>query len=478
LILSIEVDDNSPVVEKGTDAEIDNAAAKVELNDSILFEGSKEKKVNKDHVVPSAKKSTRLIIPDLGSSEEVEVIELHVRVGDMVKANDPLITVESDKAAMEVPAAVDGEITELLVEVGRKVVSGSDIGSMISVDVTESSGESKDYSTTVLQSKEDSKSDTKLSAGSASQEAIVPNIPFPENGRQVYAGPAVRKLARELGVNLSQVKGTGIKKRIVKSDVQDFVKVALISGPSNIRESLVPDLDFTEFGEIEEVPRTKLDRLTAKNMARNWNSVPAVAQFNEADITDLEEFRLALKKEAEKKAVKLTLLPFLLKATALALIRYTQFNVSLHSSDKYLIQKKYIHIGIAVATDYGLVVPVIRDVDRKSIWELASEVADLSTKAKNRKLGRAEIEGACFTISSLGAIGGTGFIPIVNSPEVAILGVAKSVVKPVFKDNEFLPRKFLPLTLTYDHRAVNGVDGGLFATYLGQLLEDIRYLSL
>ena len=478
LILSIEVDDNSPVVEKGTDAEIDNAAANVELNDSILFESSKEKKVNKDHVVPSAKKSTRLIIPDLGSSEEVEVIELHVRVGDMIKANDPLITVESDKAAMEVPAAVDGEITELLVEVGRKVVSGSDIGSMISVDVTESSGESKDYSTTVLQSKEDSKSGTKLSAGSASQEAIVPNIPFPENGRQVYAGPAVRKLARELGVNLSQVKGTGIKKRIVKSDVQDFVKVALISGPSNIRESLVPDLDFTEFGEIEEVPRTKLDRLTAKNMARNWNSVPAVAQFNEADITDLEEFRFALKKEAEKKAVKLTLLPFLLKATALTLAKYTQFNVSLHSSDEYLIQKKYIHIGIAVATDYGLVVPVIRDVDRKSIWELASEVADLSTKAKNRKLGRAEIEGACFTISSLGAIGGTGFIPIVNSPEVAILGVAKSVVKPVFKDNEFLPRKFLPLTLTYDHRAVNGVDGGLFATYLGQLLEDIRYLSL
>jgi pyruvate dehydrogenase E2 component (dihydrolipoamide acetyltransferase) len=279
-------------------------------------------------------------------------------------------------------------------------------------------------------------------------------------------------------VNLSQVEGTGVKKRIVKSDVQNFVKLVLNSGPSNVIKSSIPDIDFTEFGEIEQVSRTKLSKLTAENMARNWNSVPAVAQFIEADITDLEEFRLGLKKESEKKAVKLTLLPFLLKATALGLAKYPQFNVSLHSSDEYLIQKKYIHIGIAVATDHGLVVPVIRNVDRKSIWELAEEAADLSAKAKNRKLGKAEIQGACFTISSLGAIGGTGFIPIVNSPEVAILGVARSAIKPVFKDSEFLPRKMLPLTLTYDHRAVNGVDGGLFATYLSQLLEDIRYLSM
>lgn len=478
LILSIEVDSNSAVVEEETDAELNDAAVAVDSDESSLVEGSKKEKVSSDHVGSSAEKSIRLIIPDLGSSEEVEVIELHVSVGDVVRVDDPLITVESDKAAMEVPATIDGEITELLIEVGEKVVSGSDIGSMISNDVIENPEESNDRSDADSQPKEGSKSGIKLSTDSASQEAMVPDIPSPKNGRHVYAGPAVRKLARELGVNLSQVEGTGIKKRIVKSDVQNFVKVSLSSAPSAFRESSLPDIDFTQFGEIEEVSRTKLDRLTAKNMARNWNSVPAVAQFNEADITDLEEFRLGLKQEAEKKAVKLTLLPFLLKATALGLAKYPQFNVSLHSSDEYLIQKKYIHIGIAVATDYGLVVPVIRDVDRKSIWELASEVADLSAKAKDRKLGRAEIEGACFTISSLGAIGGTGFIPIVNSPEVGILGVAKSIVKPVFKDNEFMPRKFLPLTLTYDHRAVNGVDGGLFATYLGQLLEDIRYLSL
>lgn len=478
LILSIEVDGDSCVVEKETNLEVDDATLDAGKNDLLPTEDSKKSKAGNDSVLPEVKKTTRLIIPDLGSSEEVEVIELHVSVGDTVQVDDPLITVETDKAAMEVPATINGKITELLVTVGKKVTSGFDIGSIISEDVAEDLEESKDYSDTETRPKKESKSGTNFLSASVPPEMIAPQILVSENGRQVYAGPAVRKLARELGVNLSQVEGTGVKKRIVKSDVQNFVKLVLNSGPSNVIKSSIPDIDFTEFGEIEQVSRTKLSKLTAENMARNWNSVPAVAQFIEADITDLEEFRLGLKKESEKKGVKLTLLPFLLKATALGLAKYPQFNVSLHSSDEYLIQKKYIHIGIAVATDHGLVVPVIRNVDRKSIWELAEEAADLSAKAKNRKLGKAEIQGACFTISSLGAIGGTGFIPIVNSPEVAILGVARSAIKPVFKDSEFLPRKMLPLTLTYDHRAVNGVDGGLFATYLSQLLEDIRYLSM
>ena len=478
LILSIEVDGDSCVVEKETNLEVDDATLDAGKNDLLPTEDSKKSKAGNDSVLPEVKKTTRLIIPDLGSSEEVEVIELHVSVGDTVQVDDPLITVETDKAAMEVPATINGKITELLVTVGKKVTSGFDIGSIISDDVAEDLEESKDYSDTETRPKKESKSGTNFLSASVPPEMIAPQILVSENGRQVYAGPAVRKLARELGVNLSQVEGTGVKKRIVKSDVQNFVKLVLNSGPSNVIKSSIPDIDFTEFGEIEQVSRTKLSKLTAENMARNWNSVPAVAQFIEADITDLEEFRLGLKKESEKKGVKLTLLPFLLKATALGLAKYPQFNVSLHSSDEYLIQKKYIHIGIAVATDHGLVVPVIRNVDRKSIWELAEEAADLSAKAKNRKLGKAEIQGACFTISSLGAIGGTGFIPIVNSPEVAILGVARSAIKPVFKDSEFLPRKMLPLTLTYDHRAVNGVDGGLFATYLSQLLEDIRYLSM
>ena len=478
LILSIEVDGDSCVVEKETNLEVDDATLDAGKNDLLPTEDSKKSKAGNDSVLPEVKKTTRLIIPDLGSSEEVEVIELHVSVGDTVQVEDPLITVETDKAAMEVPATINGKITELLVTVGKKVTSGFDIGSIISDDVAEDLEESKDYSDTETRPKKESKSGTNFLSASVPPEMIAPQVLVSENGRQVYAGPAVRKLARELGVNLSQVEGTGVKKRIVKSDVQNFVKLVLNSGPSNVIKSSIPDIDFTEFGEIEQVSRTKLSKLTAENMARNWNSVPAVAQFIEADITDLEEFRLGLKKESEKKGVKLTLLPFLLKATALGLAKYPQFNVSLHSSDEYLIQKKYIHIGIAVATDHGLVVPVIRNVDRKSIWELAEEAADLSAKAKNRKLGKAEIQGACFTISSLGAIGGTGFIPIVNSPEVAILGVARSAIKPVFKDSEFLPRKMLPLTLTYDHRAVNGVDGGLFATYLSQLLEDIRYLSM
>jgi len=478
LILSIEVEGDSCVVEKETNLEVDDATLDAGKNDLLPTEDSKKSKAGNDSVLPEVKKTTRLIIPDLGSSEEVEVIELHVSVGDTVQVDDPLITVETDKAAMEVPATINGKITELLVTVGKKVTSGFDIGSIISEDVAEDLEESKDYSDTETRPKKESKSGTNFLSASVPPEMIAPQILVSENGRQVYAGPAVRKLARELGVNLSQVEGTGVKKRIVKSDVQNFVKLVLNSGPSNVIKSSIPDIDFTEFGEIEQVSRTKLSKLTAENMARNWNSVPAVAQFIEADITDLEEFRLGLKKESEKKGVKLTLLPFLLKATALGLAKYPQFNVSLHSSDEYLIQKKYIHIGIAVATDHGLVVPVIRNVDRKSIWELAEEAADLSAKAKNRKLGKAEIQGACFTISSLGAIGGTGFIPIVNSPEVAILGVARSAIKPVFKDSEFLPRKMLPLTLTYDHRAVNGVDGGLFATYLSQLLEDIRYLSM
>ena len=478
LILSIEVDGDSCVVEKETNLEVDDATLDAGKNDLLPTKDSKKSKAGNDSVLPEVKKTTRLIIPDLGSSEEVEVIELHVSVGDTVQVDDPLITVETDKAAMEVPATINGKITELLVTVGKKVTSGFDIGSIISEDVAEDLEESKDYSDTETRPKKESKSGTNFLSARVPPEMIAPQILVSENGRQVYAGPAVRKLARELGVNLSQVEGTGVKKRIVKSDVQNFVKLVLNSGPSNVIKSSIPDIDFTEFGEIEQVSRTKLSKLTAENMARNWNSVPAVAQFIEADITDLEEFRLGLKKESEKKGVKLTLLPFLLKATALGLAKYPQFNVSLHSSDEYLIQKKYIHIGIAVATDHGLVVPVIRNVDRKSIWELAEEAADLSAKAKNRKLGKAEIQGACFTISSLGAIGGTGFIPIVNSPEVAILGVARSAIKPVFKDSEFLPRKMLPLTLTYDHRAVNGVDGGLFATYLSQLLEDIRYLSM
>ncbi|MGV3592802.1 MAG: 2-oxo acid dehydrogenase subunit E2, partial [Gammaproteobacteria bacterium] len=240
----------------------------------------------------------------------------------------------------------------------------------------------------------------------------------------------------------------------------------------------IPDQDFSKFGPIEEVEMTKLHRVTSMNMARNWLNVPHVTQFDEADITELEDFRAAQKALADKKGIKLTPLPFIIKACAQALVEHPQFNVSLHSSGTKLIKKKYVHIGVAVATPAGLMVPVVRDADRKSIWQIAADIAALSAKAKDRKLTKEDMEGACFTVSSLGNMGGTGFTPIVNAPEVAILGVSRASVKPVWKDKQFVPRTMLPFSLSYDHRAVNGVDGGQFCTYLGQLLSDIRLMVL
>jgi pyruvate dehydrogenase E2 component (dihydrolipoamide acetyltransferase) len=304
------------------------------------------------------------------------------------------------------------------------------------------------------------------------------------NNETFYAGPAVRKMARELGVDLSKVPGSGFKGRIVKEDVDAYVKSIMQGGGAAAAPSggaglpAIEDIDFSQFGEIEKVEMSKLHQVTARNMTRNWLNVPHVTQFDEADVTELEEFRQEQKAMAEKKGIKLTPLPFIVKACARALSEYPQFNVSLHSSGTKLIKKKYVHIGVAVATPAGLMVPVVKDADRKTIWEIAAEIAELGTKAKDRKLTKDEMTGSCFTVSSLGNIGGTGFTPIVNAPEVAILGVSRTTVKPVYIDNEFVPRTMLPFALSYDHRAVNGVDGGLFCTYLGSLLSDIRLLAL
>lgn len=432
---------------------------------------------------------TDVEVPDLGTEDEVEVIELHVAAGDSVSADDSLITLESDKAAMEVPSPQDGTVEEMLVKVGDKIRTGSKI---VKLKVTDSgdAGDSGGSS----EAKQDAKGDKDEKPASDSGSGKSDDKPAPtqpqapakssdkDSSAKVYAGPAVRKLARELGVDLTQVQGSGAKSRIVKEDIHEFVKARINQAPAGggggFEMPAIEDIDFSQFGDVEKVERSKLDKLTARNMHRNWTLVPQVAQFNEADVTDLEDFRAELKPEAEKRDTRLTFLPFLLKACAKALAEYPQFNVSLHSSGEYLIQKKYCHIGVAVATPAGLVVPVIRDVDKKSLWELADEVLEMTDKAKKRKLGREDMQGACFTISSLGAIGGTGFIPIVNAPEVAILGVSKTTIKPVYIDGEFKPRKMLPLTLTYDHKAVNGVDGGMFADYLVTVLGDIRRLIL
>jgi len=425
-------------------------------------------------------------VPDLGTEDEVDVIEVHVQASDQVGIDDLLITLESDKAAMEVPSPNSGVLKELLVKVGDKVKTGSKIA-IIEQSVAIDNETSVQVGTEADDSAKDHPSEE--SSGGSDLDSRPSEIPvsttikdetiLTSSMSHVYAGPAVRKLARELGVDLTLIQGSGAKNRIVKDDINEFVKESLnMSNSSASRNMMVADLDFSKFGEVEERKRSKLEKITAINMARNWASVPHVAQFNEADVTDLDKFLSEIKAEADNKKLKLTYLPFLLKACAKALEEYPQFNVSLHSSGEHLIQKKYFHIGIAVATDAGLVVPVIRDVDQKSIWDLASEVMELSSKAKERKLVMEDMQGACFSISSLGALGGNGFIPIVNSPEVGILGVAKTEIKPVFIDGEFRPRSMLPFTLSYDHRTVNGVDGGLFATYLAKLLSDVRHLIL
>jgi pyruvate dehydrogenase E2 component (dihydrolipoamide acetyltransferase) len=299
---------------------------------------------------------------------------------------------------------------------------------------------------------------------------------------EIYAGPAVRKLARELGVQLVRVDGTGPQGRVLKEDLQQFVRkvirepVGAVTGGTGIPS--VPEIDFSKFGEVEVTPRTKLDKLTAINMHRSWVNVPHVTQFDEADITDLEEFRAGLKAEAEQRSTRITPLPFLLKACALALRDNPKINSSLARGGEDLVHKKYIHIGVAVDTPAGLMVPVIRDVDRKTIWELAHEVAELASRARDRKLLPAEMQGGCFTVSSLGNIGGNGFTPIVNTPEVAILGVSKAAIKPLWNGAEFAPRTMLPVALSYDHRVVNGGDGGRFLTRIVSLLSDIRQLSL
>ena len=444
-------------------------------------------------------------VPDLGGDSDVDVIEILVAEGDEIKQEDGLITLESDKAAMDVPSPAAGIVKSIKLKVGDKVSEGSLIltlettaaapasASKETTEATEAT-ETTDTTDTTETTETTDTTDTKTAdkpaatakpAAEKPQAASRPQAEPPKGGAgdAVYAGPAVRKMARELGVDLGKVTGSGSRGRIVKEDVDAFVKGILQGGaqPATAGGTGLPgieDIDFSQFGDIEEVELSKLHRVTAQNMSRNWLNVPHVTQFDEADVTALEEFREELKTLAEKKGIKLTPLPFIVKACARALQEHPQFNVSLHSSGTKMIQKKYIHIGVAVATPAGLMVPVVKNVDRKTIWEIAAEIADLGARAKDRKLKKEDMQGACFTVSSLGNLGGTGFTPIVNAPEVAILGVSKTTVKPVYMDGEFVPRMMLPFSLSYDHRAVNGVDGGMFCTTLATLLNDIRLLAL
>ncbi|MGB0231126.1 MAG: dihydrolipoyllysine-residue acetyltransferase [Pseudohongiellaceae bacterium] len=476
-ILSLEVESNNASAEPVADVAAEEMQQAPQADEPSAEAAPESGKAEQPASVESV-----VTVPDLGTDDEVDVIEIHVSAGDRLEADQPLLTLESDKAAMEVPSPQAGEVLEILVKVGDKVKTGAEV-LKLSAAAGGDVAPAQEAPATSTEASGKAAGDSRpmpASEPSRSDQPAAQNIPVSVESTKVYAGPAVRKLARELGVDLALVQGTGARSRVVKEDIHAFVKARINGAPTGsvAVAPAVPDVDFSQFGPIEELPRTKLQKVTAINMQRNWSTVPHVAQFNEADVTALEDFRNELRPEAEKKGVKLTFLPFLLKACAKALAEYPQFNVSLHSSGEFVIQKKYCHIGVAVATEAGLVVPVIRDVDTKTIYELAREVSELTAKAKSRKLTLEEMQGACFTISSLGAIGGTGFIPIINAPEVAILGVARTEIKPVYANGEFVPRKMLPLTLCYDHKALNGVDGGLFADYLVKLLGDIRRLAL
>ncbi len=435
-------------------------------------------------------------VPDIGSDDKVEVIEICVAVGDQVNEGDTLVILESDKATMDVPASHSGRVVKILVSEGDKLGTGDDVA-LFAISPQDSSATevpapaaAKAPTATPVQQAPVAVPE-EIAAPQPVRGAITSPVektaPVGKTAAEVYAGPAVRMLARELGVTLADVPGSGPKGRILKDDVSHFVKQIMtgkaagtapqaLSGGAGIPP--IPAIDFSQFGAVENIKLSKIQKLTAANMQRNWLNVPHVTQFDDADITDLEEFRKALKAESEQRGIRVTPVAFLIKAIGAALQANPEFNRSLAADGEHFVQKHYVHVGMAVDTPRGLVVPVIRDVNEKGIWDISAEIAELAGKARDGKLTPAEMQGGCFTLSSLGAIGGNGFTPIVNAPEVGILGVSKSQMKPVWDGSAFIPRLMLPLALSYDHRAINGGEAGRFMTHLVKLLSDIRYLAL
>ncbi|MBO9874588.1 MULTISPECIES: dihydrolipoyllysine-residue acetyltransferase [Xanthomonas] len=452
-------------------------------------------------------------VPDIGDYSDVPVIEVLVAVGDTVKKDQGLVTLESDKATMEVPSSVAGVVKELKVKVGDSLsegkvvalieVAGSDADAPAAAAVQPSAETGGGVEPVPTSSAPDklaqreiaqvqATAPAKAAAPSATQSS--PPVAFDADSvlpqKVPYASPAVRVFARELGVDLFQVSGSEQGGRITKDDVQRYVKAALsgaapaaagaapAAGGNGLNLLPWPKVDFAKFGEVEVKPLSRIKKISGANLARNWAMIPHVTQFEQADITDLEALRVALNKENEKAGIKLTMLAFLLKASAAALKQFPEFNASLDASGENLTLKKYFHIGFAADTPNGLVVPVIRDVDKKGVVELARESGELAKKARDGKLGPADMSGGCFSISSLGGIGGTAFTPIVNAPEVAILGVSKSSIQPVWNGKEFAPKLLLPLSLSYDHRVIDGAAAARFTTYLSQVLADMRRVLL
>ncbi|MBI4808547.1 MAG: dihydrolipoyllysine-residue acetyltransferase [Nitrosomonadales bacterium] len=419
-----------------------------------------------------------VVVPDIGNFKDVAVIEVAVKAGDKVSAEQALISLETDKATIDVPAPFAGVVKEVKVKVGDKVSEGVLI---VTIEATAGAAAAPAASSAPA-SVAAAPAPVPKPAVVAAPVAAAPTAPV-SSGASAHASPSIRRFARELGVNLAQVGGSGEKGRVTKDDVQNFVKRSLAGGGTSTGGTLPgllpwPDVDFAKFGAIEAKPLSRIKKISGANLHRNWVMIPHVTQFEEADISEMEAFRKELGAEYAKQNIKITPLAFMLKACAITLKHFPDFNASLDASGENLILKKYIHIGVAVDTPDGLMVPVIRDVDQKGIVQLAKELGEVSAKARDKKITAADMQGGCFTISSLGGIGGTAFTPIINAPEVAILGVSRSSMKPVWKDGEFVPRLMLPLSLSYDHRVVDGAAGARFTTYLAHVLSDMRRLAL
>jgi pyruvate dehydrogenase E2 component (dihydrolipoamide acetyltransferase) len=423
-----------------------------------------------------------LVVPDLGDFEDVEVIEVHISNGDEVSIDDPLVTLETDKAAMDVPAVAAGRIESVLVQVGDKVSAGASLAIIDAVEVDEAPAAAPaaepEAAPAAQAAAPEVQSASPVRQPAATAPASLPAIDEAGFSR-AHASPSVRRLARELGVNLPDVKGSGPKNRILQDDVKAFVKAILTgqaAAPSGPSLPETPKVDFAKFGEIEEQPLTRIQKISGPRLQASWINLPHVTQHDLADITELEERRQKLKGPAKERGIALTPLAFIIKAVVAALQEYPKANSSLSDDGKSLVFKKYIHMGFAADTEQGLMVPVIRDADKKDVYELAEELGVLSKAARDGKLKADQLQGATFTVSSLGGIGGTAFTPIVNAPEVAILGVSRSSMQPVWNGKDFEPRLMLPLSLSYDHRVIDGAAAVRFTTFLGQQLADVDKL--
>ena len=420
-------------------------------------------------------------VPDIGDFKDIPVIEVLVKPGDTVKVEDALVTLESDKATMDVPAPVAGVVKEVKVKAGDKVSEGSLVlvleaaGAAEAPPPTPESAAAKSAAPAPAPVPQPPPAAPLQAPATRASDAPIDDAAF----TAAHASPSVRKFARELGADLAKIVGTGPNARITHEDVQAFVKGVMTqraTAPSGGGGGLDllpwPKVDFAKFGPVESVPLSRIKKISGANLARNWVMIPHVTQFDEADITSLEALRVALNKENEKSGTKVTMLAFLIKACVVALRKFPDFNASLDGDN--LVRKQYFHIGFAADTPNGLVVPVLKNADRKGVLEIAKEMGELSAKAREGKLGPADMQGGCFSISSLGGIGGTAFTPIINAPEVAILGVSKSAIKPVWDGSAFAPRLMLPLSLSYDHRVIDGAAAARFTAYLASLLADMR----